>query len=161
MVNRQGPLAPKLYSELRGEAYTAATAANIGKAGLAGADGITKLLEAIKGALQRVGPTCIGEIFDKYYDGGRRKNGMGIDAWLTARSEVRQQLFGAGTTTKIIDNVEAYFEVASLGELRQHLQPGEVGKGDASAVCRSAKSEGGYKEVQKRRPEHWCAYLAE
>ena len=51
----------------------------------------------------------VGEIFDRYFDGGARKSGVSIGAWLTMRSEVRQQLMLADPKTVVSDNDEAYF----------------------------------------------------
>ncbi len=67
------------------------------------------LLAALKGAIRGSGPSRMGEIFDKYFDGGAQRAGTAISPWLTQRSEVRQQLTAADTATKISDSVEAYF----------------------------------------------------
>ena len=50
------------------------------------------MIAALKSCIRGVGPTRVGEIFDRYFDGGARKSGVSIGAWLTMRSEVRQQL---------------------------------------------------------------------
>ena len=106
---KQGPLAPRLYNALKGEAYTAAKAANIAKKDLAKKEGVELLITALKVCIQGAGPTRVGEIFDKYFDGGARRGGTSIGSWLTMRSEVRQQLMLADPKTVISDNVEAYF----------------------------------------------------
>ncbi len=97
-----------LYNALPGEAYIAAQAANIHKSELVAKEGVAKL-KSLKDAVRGTGPNRVGEIFDKYFDGGSRCLGTGINAWLTQRSEARQQLLGADPTTKISDTVEAYF----------------------------------------------------
>ena len=73
VIKKQGPLAPRLYNGLKGEAYMAAKAANIAKAELAKPSGVELLIVALKSCIQGVGPTRVGEIFDKYFDGGKRK----------------------------------------------------------------------------------------
>ena len=65
------------------------------------------LIAALKSCIRGVGPTRLGEIFDRYFDGGERKSGVSIGAWLTIRSEVRQQLMLADPKTVVSDNAEA------------------------------------------------------
>ncbi len=86
---KQGRLGPRLYNALKGEAYTAAKAANILKTDLAKKEGVDLLITALKTCIQGVGPTRVGEIFGKHFDGGVRRAGTSIGSWLTMRSEVR------------------------------------------------------------------------
>ena len=53
---KQGPLAPKLYNALWGEAYLAVKAANIEKAKLATTEGVKLLKEALKAQIRGTGP---------------------------------------------------------------------------------------------------------
>ena len=109
VVKKSGPLGPRLYNALKGEAYTAVKAANIAKADLAKKEGVEMMIAALKSCIRGVGPTRVGEIFDRYFDGGARKSGVSIGPNLTMRSEVRQQLMLADPKTVVSDNVEAYF----------------------------------------------------
>ncbi len=54
-------------------------------------EGVEMLIQALKSTIRGVGPTSVGDIFDRYFDGGARKLGANFSAWLTQRSEVRQQ----------------------------------------------------------------------
>ncbi len=67
----------------------AGKAANIAKAELAKPACVSMLVAALKSAIRGSGPTRVGEIFDKYFDGGARRPGMSMSTWLTQRSEVR------------------------------------------------------------------------
>ena len=109
LTQKFGALGPRLYNCLRGEAYTAAKAADIDKATLAGDEGVDLLIGVLREALQSAAPTRIGEIFDAYFDGGVRRVGESIAAWLNRRNELKQQLTGADPATSISENVEAFF----------------------------------------------------
>ncbi len=62
VIKKQGPLAPRLYNALRGEAYVAPKAANIAKAELAKLAGISMLVAALKSAIRGSGPARVDEI---------------------------------------------------------------------------------------------------
>ncbi len=78
VMKKQGPLAPRVCSALRGEAYTAAKAAKIKKIDLAQNEGVELLSAAVKSAIRGSGPTRVGEIFDKYVDDDARRPGTAI-----------------------------------------------------------------------------------
>ena len=45
---------------------------------LAKKEGVDLLIGALKNAIRGVGPTLVGEIFDRYFDGGTRRPGTAI-----------------------------------------------------------------------------------
>ena len=76
VVKKSGPLGPRLYNALKGEAYTAVKATNIAKADLAKKEGVELMIAALKSCIRGIGPTRAGEIFDRYFDGGARKRSL-------------------------------------------------------------------------------------
>jgi hypothetical protein len=153
VIKKQGPLALRLYIALRGEAYVAAKAANIAKAELAKLAGVSVLVAALRCTIRGSGPTQVCESFDKYFDGGARRPGMSISTWLTQWSEVQNQLTTSDTTTKINDNVEAYFLLnlsglskpqrsQVLASCARVCEPALMGEAMRVQICRLAQVRG-------------------
>ena len=61
---KNGPLGPRLYNALRGEAYLAARSKGIEKQKLSAVGAVKLILEALKEAIRGDGPNRIGELFD-------------------------------------------------------------------------------------------------
>ncbi len=78
-------------------------AANIKNIDLAKREGVELLIAALKTAIRGSESTRVGEIFEKYFDGGPRRLGTAISVWLRGTGEVRQQLLAADTGTKVSD----------------------------------------------------------
>ena len=147
---KNGPLGPRLYNALRGEAYLAARSKGIDKSKLSAQGGVKLILEALKEAIRGDGPNRIGELFDTYFDSGQRKTSEAMSTWLVRRAEARQQLLAADPSTTISDNVEAFFLAEVVGTVptatiavarvgQQHLQAEEACRGHEGAVRRRAQ----------------------
>ena len=158
---KQGPLAPKLYNALRGEAYLAVKAANIEKTKLATTEGVKLLKDALKAQIRGTGPNRVGEIFDMYFESGNRRPTEAVNPWLTKRSETRQQLLAADPSTTLSENIEAYFllklsgltkaqrsqALASCGNTYDPKTPGEAMRVQFADLH---KTEGRYRERDQR-----------
>ena len=109
---KMGPLGPKIYNGLRGDAYRAAKTAGVQKADLATEEGLKKILLAVIGNIRQAAPVRVGELFMDYFDEtghGIRRPGEAVAQWLTRRVNLKNQMCEADGTTKISPNLEAYF----------------------------------------------------
>ncbi|CAK0893465.1 unnamed protein product, partial [Prorocentrum cordatum] len=121
VAKETGPLGPRLYNALRGEAYTGVNAANIAKADLGSDSKIEALVSALKAAIQGIEPNRADELLDRYFDNSSRRSAESVSSCLTKRSEVGQQLLGADRLTQSSDNIEAYLllKLSSLSKAQR------------------------------------------
>ena len=125
---RNGPLAARLYSALRGDAYRVARSSVIVRSKLLVVEGVQLLLDLLQKELRPQGTVRVGELFKQCFVpgfGGDRGVGESMQAWILRGTALRQSMIAADSTTVLSDNLEAFFPAGTFGVACGHAVPGD------------------------------------